>query len=362
MLYIQGKENGEMLLDSIKNGPFQLASEITVKDTDGVINIKCKQTPDDLSPKERSKTTKEIWERVKELMEGTEMTKQERESMLYDEFDRFTSELGESIHSYYLSYAKLINGMNMINMLMANMHINTKFVNDLQSEWIRFVTAAKQARNLYVVNFDQLYAFLKHNEKDAKEVREMGEGHIAKQCTTKKRVKDIEWFKDKMLLVQAQEVGADYVDAYDSDCDNKPTASVIFMASLSPVRSLNDDTVAPTYDSDILLEVPYYDTYRDGDVLKSAIKETEYTEHSISHYYSYNELTSDSNVPPPVQNKDMIFFVVDQMKSQVEQCNTINQEAKSVNESLTIELERYKARVKTLGKEYNSKYFLTKIE
>nr|GEX29096.1 hypothetical protein [Tanacetum cinerariifolium] len=30
-------------------------------------------------------------------------------------------------------------------------------------------------------------------------------GHIAKQCTTKKRVKDSEWFQDKMLLAQAQE-------------------------------------------------------------------------------------------------------------------------------------------------------------
>ncbi|GKE31257.1 reverse transcriptase domain-containing protein [Tanacetum coccineum] len=32
-----------------------------------------------------------------------------------------------------------------------------------------------------------------------------GEGHIAKQCTAKIRVKDSAWFKDKMLLVQAQE-------------------------------------------------------------------------------------------------------------------------------------------------------------
>ncbi|GJZ78230.1 integrase, catalytic region, zinc finger, CCHC-type containing protein, partial [Tanacetum coccineum] len=31
------------------------------------------------------------------------------------------------------------------------------------------------------------------------------EGHIAKQCTTKKRVKDSEWFKEKMLPAQAQE-------------------------------------------------------------------------------------------------------------------------------------------------------------
>ncbi|GJW35122.1 reverse transcriptase domain-containing protein [Tanacetum coccineum] len=32
-----------------------------------------------------------------------------------------------------------------------------------------------------------------------------GEGHIAKQCTMKKRVKDSEWFKEKMLLAQAHE-------------------------------------------------------------------------------------------------------------------------------------------------------------
>ncbi|GKA17912.1 hypothetical protein Tco_0697749 [Tanacetum coccineum] len=60
-------------------------------------------------------------------MEGTKMTKQERESMLYDEFDKFTSEPGESIHSYYLRYAKLINDMKMIPMSMSNMKINIKF-------------------------------------------------------------------------------------------------------------------------------------------------------------------------------------------------------------------------------------------
>ncbi|GKA61730.1 hypothetical protein Tco_0761249 [Tanacetum coccineum] len=59
-------------------------------------------------------TAKEIWDRAKELMEGTKLTKQERESMLYDEFDKFTSNPGESIHSYYLRFAKLINDMNMI--------------------------------------------------------------------------------------------------------------------------------------------------------------------------------------------------------------------------------------------------------
>ncbi|GJU75009.1 hypothetical protein Tco_1266414 [Tanacetum coccineum] len=133
-------------------------------------------------------TTKEIWDQVKELMEDTEMTLQERESKLYDEFDRFKSEHGESVHSYYLRYSKLINDINIIKMSMSNMQINTKFVNHLQPKWSRFVTAAKQARNLHSIKFDQL-----------------GEGHMAKQCIPKKRVKDVEWFKEKMLLAQAQE-------------------------------------------------------------------------------------------------------------------------------------------------------------
>ncbi|GJS09598.1 reverse transcriptase domain-containing protein [Tanacetum coccineum] len=122
---------------------------------------------------EGKENAKYIWDRVKELMEATELTVQERESKLYDDFDRFTSEKGESIHLYYLRYAKLINDMNIINMKMTPIQINTKFLNHLQPEWSRFVTAAKQAKDLHKVNFDQLYAYLKQNENDANEVRAM---------------------------------------------------------------------------------------------------------------------------------------------------------------------------------------------
>ncbi|GJW91555.1 hypothetical protein Tco_0169108 [Tanacetum coccineum] len=171
ILYICGKENGEMLKDSIDNGPFQLKPEIIVKDADGVTDIRRPQKVKDLSAEEKLRYDSDIKaDRVKELMEGTEMTKQECESMLYDEFDKFTSDPGESIHSYYLRYAKLINDMKMIPMSTSNMQINTKFMNHLQLGCSRFVTAAKQARDIQSVNFDQLYDFLKHNEKDAKEV------------------------------------------------------------------------------------------------------------------------------------------------------------------------------------------------
>ncbi|GJX68342.1 hypothetical protein Tco_0304069 [Tanacetum coccineum] len=45
MLYIQGKENGEMLIDSIMKGPVKLLDEITVKDAEGLNDIVRKQTP-----------------------------------------------------------------------------------------------------------------------------------------------------------------------------------------------------------------------------------------------------------------------------------------------------------------------------
>nr|GFB72019.1 hypothetical protein [Tanacetum cinerariifolium] len=93
-----------------------------------------------------------------------------------------------------------------------------------------------------------------------------GEGHMTKQCTKPKRKRDAEWFKDKLLLVQAQANGqvlqeeelefladpgitesssnqnvittnaayqADDLDAYDSDCDELNSVKISLMVNLS---------------------------------------------------------------------------------------------------------------------------------
>ncbi|GJS68312.1 hypothetical protein Tco_0682877 [Tanacetum coccineum] len=48
-----GKENGEMLIDSIKIGPVKLLPEITVKDTDDVTDIRRPQKVADLSQEQK---------------------------------------------------------------------------------------------------------------------------------------------------------------------------------------------------------------------------------------------------------------------------------------------------------------------
>nr|GEY60132.1 hypothetical protein [Tanacetum cinerariifolium] len=99
-----------------------------------------------------------------------------------------------------------------------------------------------------------------------------GEGHRSKQCTKPKRKRDSEWFKDKVLLVQAQANGqvlqeeeleflenpgttesssnqnvvitnvayqADDLDACDSDCDKLNSTNIALIANLSHYGSNN---------------------------------------------------------------------------------------------------------------------------
>ncbi|GJZ71486.1 hypothetical protein Tco_0635337 [Tanacetum coccineum] len=101
---------------------------------------------------------------------------------------------------------------------------------------------------------------------------------------------------EDLQLYTTSKFKADHVDAYDSDCDDEATASAIFMESLSPAGSINGDTVDPTYDSNIISEVPHYDNYLENDVLNSDVQETKYIEHIVSNNDTCDELTSDSNV------------------------------------------------------------------
>ncbi|GJX26772.1 hypothetical protein Tco_0233068 [Tanacetum coccineum] len=116
---------------------------------------------------------KDIWDNVKMLLEGSELTKDERESQLYDEFEHFCQNKGETIHEYYVRFTKLINDMRNIKMTMPKMQLNSKFVNNMLPEWGRFVTAVKLNRGLKTSNYDQLYAYLKQHEAHANENKMM---------------------------------------------------------------------------------------------------------------------------------------------------------------------------------------------
>ncbi|GJX95233.1 retrovirus-related pol polyprotein from transposon TNT 1-94 [Tanacetum coccineum] len=199
-----------------------------------------------------------------------------------------------------------------------------------------------------------------------------GEGHMSKQCTKPKRKRDDSWFKDKVLLVQAQVNGqilheeelaffADpgiVEDAYDSDCNELNTAKVALIANLSH------------YGSDALAEVHKPDNV-DNNIINQGVQVVPSSEQSNVVNYSDTKITSDSNIIPyfqyviksqqaTVQNSNssaqqdsLILYVIEQMKTQVVNCTKINLDNKSVNDTLTAELERYKEQVKVLKEGQN---------
>ncbi|GKD61350.1 hypothetical protein Tco_1298859, partial [Tanacetum coccineum] len=359
---------------------------------------------------------------------------------------RLPPEMGETLR-VSIEYSLLLNDMNIYNVKLEQFQVNTKFLNTLPPEWSKFMTDIKLVRDLHTTNIDQLHAYLGQHEFHARmflrnssnprqqatindgrvtlqpvQGRQIsfasgttrayipgasgsnfgkqrtviyynckGEGHVSKQCTKPKRKRDDSWFKDKVLLVQAQANGqilheeelafladpgiaegqatqtvithnaayqADDLDAYDSDCDELNTAKVALMANLSH------------YGSDALAEVNNHDNM-DNNMINQAVQAMPSSEQSSVVNHSETEITSDSNIIPysqyvkesqqaAVQNSNssaqqdaLILSVIEQLKTQVINCTKINLDNKSVNDTLTAELERYKEQVKVLKEGQN---------
>nr|GEW84293.1 putative zinc finger, CCHC-type [Tanacetum cinerariifolium] len=284
-----GKENVVNILQSIDNGPYQMGTTRdtlgTANDGDVTFRINRPRTYNDLDEHEKKRfdayiqatnivlqglpkdiyklinhntEAKAIWDNVKMLLAGSELTK-DRESQLYDEFKRFKMIPGENITDYYVRFHKLVNDMRNIKMTMSNIQLNSKFVNNMTPEWDRAGNANQgQGKPIKCYNCG-------------------GFRHIARNYTQPMHPQNSDYFKEKMLLMQAQENKAvldkeellflaceqantydadvddlpvhdmaqndpnifqvDDYDAFDSDFDDEPIAQTIFMANLSSAVS-----------------------------------------------------------------------------------------------------------------------------
>ncbi|GJR30708.1 hypothetical protein Tco_1106940 [Tanacetum coccineum] len=164
-LYCRGKENGLQILQSIDQGPFELG---TTRDALGttpeggvLLGPERPRLPKDIYKLiNHNIKAKAIWDNVKMLLAGSELTKEDRESQLYDEFERFKMLPGENINEYYVRFHKLVNDMRNIRMTMPNIQLNSKFVNNMSPEMDRFVTPLNSTMS-EETNSQQLYAYLK---------------------------------------------------------------------------------------------------------------------------------------------------------------------------------------------------------
>ncbi|GKB20754.1 retrovirus-related pol polyprotein from transposon TNT 1-94 [Tanacetum coccineum] len=232
---------------------------------------------------------KDIWENVKMILEGSELTKDDRESQLYDEFEHFRQIKGETIQGYYSNGDPVVcllkqhevhanenrimmerfgqpnndplalvsdasvqqypaqsskspqsstepypsdnfqldsgssSTENLIESLSNTLALLTQSYKSHLPQTNNQLRASSNARNKAMIQDGKVvvqdvrgrYRAQNRggmiNPGQAKPIKCYncnGLGHIARECPRPKRLQDSDYFKDKMLLMQAQESGA----------------------------------------------------------------------------------------------------------------------------------------------------------
>nr|GEV52456.1 hypothetical protein [Tanacetum cinerariifolium] len=180
-----------------------------------------------------------------------------------------------------------------------------------------------------------------------------GAGHIAQNCTQPKRPQNSEYYKDKMLLMQAQKNGV----ALDAE-------QLLFLAD--PVT----DEAGPSYDSDVLSEVQDHDQYQDA----ACAHHEEHVMHDnvqLDHVVdSHADYTTDSNMIPydqyvkdnevPVVHSDVssvpndaFMMIYDEMCEPHDQSVSYPSQVTAIKNSLTAALATFKEQVELPKPHYN---------
>ncbi|GKD84618.1 hypothetical protein Tco_1355772, partial [Tanacetum coccineum] len=210
-----------------------------------------------------------------------------------------------------------------------------------------------------------------------------GEGYVAMQCKEPKRAKDSQYFKDKMLLMEAKEKGVtldakaeaflanvectapydqplamattnifevNHEDAYDSDVDEGPNAAAAFMANLSSTSG-NNHHVNEVHPNAIqindsvnyqLSHEMHYEDQSDSDV------ESELDD-STTPYHQLELECRAKVVPTEVStgssaNISMVT-ILDEMRDTLDEKTQENQDLSLENQNLTAELAKCKLEI-----------------
>ncbi|GJZ72875.1 hypothetical protein Tco_0637021 [Tanacetum coccineum] len=288
-----------------------------------------------------------MWERVRRLMEGTDLSEQERHSRFINEFDKFTSEVGESLTSVIEHFSRLVNDMDGTYL-------------GASSKWSKYVTNVHLSNNLRKDHYDALFDPLQQYEVNVNASREKqaAKTHdplalVAKTYRNTRNSNNVQRIprttansgngpnvqcyncnaKDKVGIILEVEYN-DFLLAYASEVEElkELCASVCMMAQIQQADC--DSNKGPVYDSDFISEV--------SDPSMSFISELYSVNDHEQKYHEQLEIIKPTIGDDQI-NSDIIF---DDPKVEAEKERMISEEVKQRNALLTKELKKYKGRVR----------------
>nr|GEX41250.1 hypothetical protein [Tanacetum cinerariifolium] len=194
MNYLEEQNDGEAMINSIKNGdqPLPRVTQVSIARTTSTeqpplkdksmwsdqkkriqkINrlarfILIQGLPNDIySLIDSNKTTKDLWDSLARHMLGSEYGEQDRKAAVLYEYKTFKATEGELLLDTYIRYLQVINDLKKCGYSKDNCELNFNFLNNLQPEWKQYVTMMRQNKNLMDINIDAFYNILKQNQGD----------------------------------------------------------------------------------------------------------------------------------------------------------------------------------------------------
>nr|GEV28259.1 integrase, catalytic region, zinc finger, CCHC-type, peptidase aspartic, catalytic [Tanacetum cinerariifolium] len=169
--YAKSRANEKLIYNSIMN--FLYVRRMIYEPSEPVHEVPVNETFHEHTDEElvKKELKQEIWLRIQQMMKGSDIGIQEKKAKLFNEWKRFTSTDGESIESYYHHFSKLMNDFKRNKHFSEKIASNLKFLNNLQQEGSPHVTIVHQPKDLHIVDYTQLYDFLKYNQKEVDDLR-----------------------------------------------------------------------------------------------------------------------------------------------------------------------------------------------
>ncbi|GJU95233.1 retrovirus-related pol polyprotein from transposon TNT 1-94 [Tanacetum coccineum] len=164
-----------------------------------------------------------------------------------------------------------------------------------------------------------------------------GEGHMTRQCTQPKRPRNATWYKDKAMLVEAQEsrqildeeqltfLTEDFV-TYDSDFDDISNAKAVLMANIS------------NYGSDVISEVPHSETYL-NDMENQSVHAMQDFEQPPAVDFTDNNIHSDSNIIQYSQYFCREKMIDSQMDDMIKEKLALKEQVDSLEQNLSKQIK-----------------------
>ncbi|GKD74150.1 hypothetical protein Tco_1332432 [Tanacetum coccineum] len=263
---------------------------------------------------------KDIWDNVKMLLEGSELTKEDRESQLYDDFEHFSVKLNRGLRdsNYDQLYAYLKQHKAHANekklmldrftqhtmdplALMSNVshqQVDRTEIKGTMHEVQVQLDIGKLRTELGMqihVKQDRLSATTATENGVTLDEEQLlflagGQDNVVDEDVDEQLVHDLALNVDNVFQ-------ADDCDAFDSDIDEAPAAQTMFMANLSSTDPVYDEAIL-SYDSDILSEVHDHDHYQDAVCEHHEVHEMH--DYVQPNYIvdSHVDYTSDGNMTP----------------------------------------------------------------